>query len=565
MYNSLIIREYKEGTTMKNLKKLIVAMLVMSITMATMIFTVSADTTTDLSDLKVYAVDASGNKTPVKMDFKSTTYDYNITVKSTTVSISIEPTTADSTSTAVVEKDGINTVMTTGANYTSVLVTSATGLTQRYVLNTTKVTADKDSTVEVGASDDDIEKTEKKKTDKEVKVGKETFKISNSFKKSDIPEGFSKTTAKYDGESYTCIKGDVKELTAFYLYNDDSEGFYIYDEDEDTFYAMNNIKIKSRMYTVVNPSSTETVLKNYSTKTIEVIDTKVKVWVLNEEEGMYLLYAMNWNGETSLYCYDDNEKCFQRYIVDNDVNSKMDAANKAYKNLQKKYNNLVDKYNLLLKILCGLVVVIIILLFIIFNLALNRKAKKIKAEQLKKSVGNDTDGTDDIDEGSNDDDIVSANDFESVERDNADADDIDAEVEESIEEDIEDALAESVASIINEEALNEEKPEPVVDLSAELDSKEKEQEEAEEPQEAQIPKRKLFGKNNIDRPYGDEPTFGLSSESNEGFYGGEIEEEDEILIDISDDEPNESGEVVNETVPVQQDDDDDDFEFIDLD
>ena len=37
----------------------------------------------------------------------------------------------------------------------------------------------------------------------------------------------------------------------------------------------------------------------------------------NEEirdEGMYLVYAMNWNGDTNLYSYDDNEKCLQRYL-----------------------------------------------------------------------------------------------------------------------------------------------------------------------------------------------------------------------------------------------------------
>ena len=39
------------------------------------IFTVSADETTDLSDLKVYAIDNSGNQTEVPLDFNSTTYD----------------------------------------------------------------------------------------------------------------------------------------------------------------------------------------------------------------------------------------------------------------------------------------------------------------------------------------------------------------------------------------------------------------------------------------------------------------------------------------------------------
>ena len=195
------------------------------------------------------------------------------------------------------------------------------------------------------------------------------MKIASSFEKSAIPEGFKKAEIEYNGEKYTGIKGEVKDLCALYLYNDDEEGFYIYDAESDSFYVMNNILIKSRMYTIISPSSTDDVLKNYDKKKVTIIDQEVRAWVLDEDEGMYLVYAMNWNGETSLYCYDDNEKCFQRYLTSADSNNQMEAANKAYNNLQEKYNNLVDKYNILLKVICALAIIVIILIFVIMNLA----------------------------------------------------------------------------------------------------------------------------------------------------------------------------------------------------
>ena len=108
---------------MKKLKSLLIMIAAMSAMMVTMIFTVSADETTDLSDLKVYAIDNSGNQTEVPLDFNSTTYEYNLTVKSTVKSIKIEATAKDSTSQWSVEKDGINTVMDTGDNLTIVDVT----------------------------------------------------------------------------------------------------------------------------------------------------------------------------------------------------------------------------------------------------------------------------------------------------------------------------------------------------------------------------------------------------------------------------------------------------------
>ena len=190
------------------------------------------------------------------------------------------------------------------------------------------------------------------------------YKIVEDFKDDLIPEGFSKTKAEYDGKQYEAIKGDKKDLTAFYLKKGSTKGFYIYDYETKKFSSLRNIKIASRMYTVVNPSEKASCLKKYTKKQITVIDQEVNAWVLNEEEGLYLLYAMNWNGDTNLYCYDDNEKCFQRYIAEDDVNTQIEAANKAYNNVKNKYNTLVSKYNMLLKIACGLVIVIIILIFV---------------------------------------------------------------------------------------------------------------------------------------------------------------------------------------------------------
>ena len=360
---------------MKKLKSLLIMIAAMSAMMITMIFTVSADETTDLSDLKVYAIDNSGNQTEVPLDFNSTTYEYNLTVKSTVKSIKIEATAKDSTSQWSVEKDGINTMMDTGDNLTIVDVTSSTGAVQKYTLNTKKLTEAEDATYKEPSSKK--KKTSKKTaTDSTVKVGKNTFTISESFKKSEIPEGFSKSTAKYNGNSYTCIKGDVKELTAFYLKGDETSGFYIYDKSQKKFYPMSNIKIKSRMYTIVQPKKVDGIVKAYDKKKVTIIDQEVKAWVLDED--MYLVYAMNWNGDTNLYSYDDNEKCFQRYLTSSDANQQSEAAAKAYNNLQKQYNQLVDKYNVLIKILCGLAVVIVILIFVSINLGISKKEKKIK-------------------------------------------------------------------------------------------------------------------------------------------------------------------------------------------
>ena len=519
---------------MKKLRKMLILILTLSMMIAGTAVSVSADTTTDLKSMKVYAVDAAGKKTEIPINFNSTTYTYDLTVLSTTVSISIEATAADSTSKWAVEKDGINTKMDFGTNLTNVAVTSAAGAVQKYTLNTKKLTAQEEATYKApeASTDDDDSKTTKKDSDKTVKVGKKEMKITSSFKKSVIPEGFKKEKAEYDGTKYTCIKGETKDLTAFYLYNDDTEGFHIYNSDTNEFYKMNNIQIKSRMYTIVNPEKTDGLLKNYDKKTVTMIDQEVSAWVLDEEEGMYLVYAMNWNGDTSLYCYDDNEKCFQRYLVSSDANSQVEAANTAYDNLQKKYNSLVDRYNILLKILCLIVIILIILIFVIINMSLNKKEKNVKNKNSKKDK-EDKKNKKDKKESEDEPDALedSFDDEFEIESQLKATDDMVEELGSETQMD-EEAEEEPESAPEPEQPV---KPQPVSEPEQPVES-EPDFEEVEE----EIPKRKFFGRKRVaDRTYGEEPTFGTEGQSNKGFYGGEIDDEDEVLIDITDDEPEE--------------------------
>lgn len=451
---------------MKKLRTMLTLVVSLSMMIASVVI-VNADTTTDLKSMTVYAVNEAGEKSVVNMDFSSTTYTYELTVMSDTVSIEIEAEVADGTSTWQVEKDGINTKMDFGRNFTEVSVTSATGVVNKYTLNTTRLTEAEQATYE-GPKNEPVSKDDTTKSDSDVtvKVGKSEMKIASSFEKSAIPEGFKKADVEYNGKTYKGIKGEVKELSALYLYSDETEGFYIYDAASDSFYVMNNIQIKSRMYTIVNPETTDKVLENYDKKKVTIIDKEVNAWALDEEEGMYLVYAMNWNGETSLYCYDDNEKCFQRYLTSADSNSQMEAANKAYDNLQEKYNNLVDKYNVLLKVVCGLAVVIIILIFVVINLAISKKTKKIKSEARKEKHAEDK--SENIDEDIREESEESVENAQEVAEENdIDFDDIDT-IQES-EEDFEN-IADEEPVVIAQETIDKKTEE--VQQEAEEDLKE---------------------------------------------------------------------------------------------
>ncbi len=582
---------------MKKIRSLVMMAAAVSTMIIAMVFSVSADEATDLSEMKVYGVNASGNKTEVPMSFNATTYEYDLTVKSDVTSIEIEAETKDSASKWVIEKDGINTKMDTGMNKTIVAVTSRAGAVQKYTLNTKKLTAAEEATYKEPETEanDTIKNTASETT---VKVGKSKMKIISSFGNDKIPEGFKKSTQKYKDKKYTAIKGEVKDITAFYLYGKDKEGFYIYDKDKDTFYTMSNIKIKSRMYTIVQPEETDGIVEAYKKKKVTIIDQKVKAWALDEEEGMYLVYAMNWNGDTNLYCYDDNEKCFQRYLTSSDANKQSEAAAKAYNKLQKDYNKLVDKYNVLIKILCAFVILIIILIFVLINLVLNKKEKKIKNDNQYSLDDKNDEKLSKADKKAAKKEAKKAKKNQKYEQDDDDIDSgiaIEQDGEKDFKDDLEKGIQEDLSKIGDEieaeisEDISEDDVSPIVDLQdveKEVSAEEKSISEDIENEVEKIPKRGILGRAPKAVPYGDEPTFGTDKQSEEGFYGGEVDEEDEVFIDIvEDDDKDDIEDVANDTevsesadydddlketmkslLPDEQDDDDDDdFQFIDLD
>ena len=521
---------------MKSLKRLLIAMIALTFVFASAQVSVKAASDTDLKSMQVYSVDTAGAKKQLKFNFKPTTYKYDFIVKSNCVRIEILVTTKNPASSAVVDKEAVNTRMDTGKNKTTVTVTATNGAKQVYTLKTKKCTPAEDSQYKEGGKAAKKSSSDKKKVSKKsakVEMNGKEYKIT-SFSKKDIPRGFVKTTASYNGKKYDAIKGKEKDLTAFYLNGPDGEGFCIYDKDAKKFYIMNNVKVKSRMYTIVEPENPDDILKNYEKKTIKIDGQKVKAWILDDEKGMFFVYAMNWDGETSLYTYDDQEKCMQRYLIDNDVNSQIEAANQAYDNMKDRKNALTKKYNIFRYIIIGMAVLIIILIFLLIHSKLNKKEKKIKAEEFvtagmgedkvdKKNKKADKEETDE-----NDIDAVPVDedDIDAVPLDTPDEDDIDAvETEDDIlnldDDDIDDVPDENIEVDADEIQI-----EPAEDFIDETP--------VQEPVEETHKKKRDFSKRH--EGYGDEPTFGTDKESTEGFYGGEIHSEDEVLVDITEDD-----------------------------
>lgn len=417
---------------MKKFYSLILCMVMAFTLLGAMTTNVKADEAT-LSELKVEAQNSAGERTDVKLtpEFSADTTEYEATVANDTIKLVLTPTTTEEDADYKTEWEALDV----GDNKTYITVTAADGTKTKYTISTKRLTEEEEATYKADENTDDDNDSESGSKKVTVKVGKTNMLISSDFKESDIPEGFSETKAKYDGKKYAAIKGDKKDIVAFWLKStstsedetseeetaeegttDSKSGFYIYDEESGSFYAMKNIYVKSRMYTIVNKAEPDSFLNDYETAQVEMIDEEVEAWVLDETNSLYLVYAMNWDGQTNLYCYDDVEKCFQRYIIDSAAATQLEAANDAINNLQDKNNELIKKYNqsngTKWKIIAALLILVVILFFVTLNLSLSLKARKInggervKKERRKrpKKEEEDFDDEEEYDEYGNDDD-----------------------------------------------------------------------------------------------------------------------------------------------------------------
>lgn len=374
---------------MKKIYSVILCLLMTFTLLGVFSASVKADEAT-LSELKVQARSSAGNLTDVTITpaFSPEITEYQATVMNDTIRLAITATATEED--AVVETDW--EAMDVGDNKTYVYVTSADGTKTTYTIYTKRLTEDEEATYVPESNPANGGNTNSKSN---VKVNGVKMNITSNFTTADIPEGFSETEYTYKKNTYRAIKGDKKELVALWLEPETSSdgetetgndtaakgGFYIYDETAKSFYAMNNIYIKSRMYTVVKREQPDEALANYEVKQVTIIDQTVDAWVMDESNRLYLVYAMNWEGETNLYCYDDVEKCFQRYIIENTAYEQIDAANESINTLQNKNNELVQKFNdsnsRKWKVIAILLVIIVILFFVILNLSLKLRMKKI--------------------------------------------------------------------------------------------------------------------------------------------------------------------------------------------
>ena len=213
-----------------------------------------------------------------------------------------------------------------------------------------------------------------------IVIGSLTLEIQEKFTAEDIPIDFSADDITFQGKTYKGISYDNGDLKALYLVDKEKNvgTFYICDDKTASIYPFVRVTYGSG-YLILLQNDDASELPEGSEETIIALDngTQLKAfWHLGEEQtsDFYEVYTMNEVGECGWYSYDKVDKTCQRLNIQ-DNSAKMKNLNDSYNKLKKQSEEQRKGFH---KIIAGIGLLVILLLFACLNSMLKVPAKKKK-------------------------------------------------------------------------------------------------------------------------------------------------------------------------------------------
>lgn len=369
---------------------------------------VTASSDCNLSGLSVSAVKTSGASVNVDLtpSFSPDVLDYRADLAEDVERLVISTSLSHQSATTQVSGTRIDP----GDNKTTITVTAEDGSKKTYTLYTTRAVAAttppaETTTPPAGAEETTPAETTAPEIDRSpIYVDALKKYIIQDFNLITPPEGFEESTVAYDGKTIAAFRGITKQLAVLCL-ADDTEGtnpaFYIYNEIDSSMSKMINLATSQKIYTIIPTGEDYAGPEGYTRTTIEINGDAVSAWIKEEGSDFYVVYAMNYNGETAFYIYDNKEQTMQRFVEGNKSSGEItepSTDDSAIKSLQNKYTNLKKDFDAdksaKMKIIIGLGIVCFVLLLICIILLF--KANIIKEDTDENDEDEDEDDEDKI-------------------------------------------------------------------------------------------------------------------------------------------------------------------------
>jgi hypothetical protein len=226
--------------------------------------------------------------------FSSGTTSYNVQVDEDVTSMVVSATPEDSKATTQVWGAGL---IEPGENTVKITVTAENGAVKVY-------------NIRVMAGED--------KGEANVTIDDEFYKFADNQNVDDIPDGFTDTSITYKDWDVLAFKSPNKKVTIVCLI--DVEGnlkWFVYDEENDAFTPYQEFSSNYNRYIIMDIPEDSEYLDGFELTETDIDGFTVQALksdVLNDS-SLYVIYAMNIEGDEAYYLYDAAEGTFMRYVA----------------------------------------------------------------------------------------------------------------------------------------------------------------------------------------------------------------------------------------------------------
>lgn len=264
--------------------------------------TVSDAAKSDNADLKSLSL-SKGTLSP---KFSASKTSYTASVANDVTDVKVYATAADGE--AKVEVSG-KSALEVGENVRTVTVTAASGAQKTYTIKITRAAEGETS------SSEPEQTSEPEVNPYEATVDGVTYTVATDVSGITLPNGFSASTAEYNGAQVAVAKDSDSNYTVYYLKAADSEAYvpYLLTADGASFEKLKYALFGDKTYILAEIPEDKTAPDGYYDTFIKIGDFEVKAFASSNEElsDLYYVYCF-YDGSFRMYRYDSEENVLQR-------------------------------------------------------------------------------------------------------------------------------------------------------------------------------------------------------------------------------------------------------------
>ena len=239
------------------------------------------------------------------------------------------------------------------------------------------------SAVTIAAGDGTAPTDTNENTATKVTVNGVEYTLSENFSEAEIPVGFAEATMEYEGAQRKVVKQQTADVYLGYLVDAQNAGkFFMYDSTASAFIPFEQITIsETATITLLSEKKDIKLPKEYQETEITLNDQVFPAWRNVEKSDYYILYAMNNQGEKTLYQYDSVDGTYQRFdapVVEEEKKADSSLA---------KLTVFIEQY--LNYVILGVIVLFVILVGILIVIAVKLHNRNAELDELYDEYGID--------------------------------------------------------------------------------------------------------------------------------------------------------------------------------